>query len=46
MRVVLDLTGDERHVLRLLKQLLRRLLRDHNVRCTSITTTTEQENKE
>lgn len=39
-RVTLLLAGDERMVIRLLRALLKRLLRDGGVRCSSITATT------
>jgi hypothetical protein len=35
-RIVLELDGEPRMVLRVLKSLLRRLLRDHAVRCRGI----------
>jgi hypothetical protein len=36
-RIVIDLDGDERTVVRLLRALLKRLGRDYGVRCRAIT---------
>jgi hypothetical protein len=42
MRFVLDLDGDETHIVRLLRHLLKVLGRVHGVRCKSVSATTEK----
>lgn len=42
LRVQLELAGEERAVLRALRLLLKRLLRDHGVVCRSITPAAEE----